>query len=60
MTNTYFPSKTSITVNTHGDLIIKTHSGEYMTVHKGDVALFVDTIVLLAPDIKKLSERSDG
>lgn len=58
-TNTYFPSRTSITVDVHGNLTIKTHDGLIFTVCKGDVRQFVGAIVLLAPDIIKLSESAE-
>jgi hypothetical protein len=53
------PGKTSITVDHRGRLIIKVHSGEPLTVCRADVADFIDAIVALAPDIKKLSASSD-
>ena len=53
--NEYFPSRTSITVDDRGRLIIKTRNGEPFVVDAADVRDFIDSIVNLGPDIKAMS-----
>jgi hypothetical protein len=60
VTNTWFPSKTSITVDARGRLILKMYSGDSMTVCQADVEEFVDAIVALAKDIKAMSASADA